>query len=91
MRHGFVSSNLTLIDTFVYAMFSMNRVEADCQNPNSTLIPPLFDKGTKYYSLVNILLVALSIFIDLFYQSTVHLEFGPMCVPCPPPSINGKP
>ena len=40
--------------------------------------PLLFDKGTKYYSLINILLINLSILIDLFNLGTMHIDFGPL-------------
>ena len=44
------------------------------------IYPFLFDKGTLDNSLVNILLIDLSIFIDLSKYATVHLDFGPLCV-----------
>ena len=39
-----------------------------------------FDKGTYDNSLVNILFIDLSIFIDLSKYATVHLDFGPLWV-----------
>ena len=46
-------------------------------------------KGPKI-SLVNDWLLDLSIFIDLFNQSTLHIDFGPLCPPTPHNAIRVK-
>ena len=55
------------------------------------ILPFLFDRGTKDYSLVNTMFIDLSIFIALFNQGTVLLDFDTLCPPSYGGVINKRP